>query len=72
MQAFRHGSQLLKAEAMKAERFVGHHEGSLSTFRRRGDRNHADREFAFADLLLRPVAQTAKPSFDFFPNAAHI
>jgi hypothetical protein len=25
-QAFRHGSQLLKAEAMKAERFVGHHE----------------------------------------------
>jgi hypothetical protein len=26
MQAFRHGSQLLKAEAMKAERFAGHHE----------------------------------------------
>ena len=34
-------------------------EGSLGAFRRRGDRNHADHEFAFANILLRPLAQTA-------------
>ena len=35
-------------------------EGSPSAFLRRGDRNHADHEFAFANLLLRPLAQTAR------------
>ena len=37
-------------------------EGSLSDFRRRGDGHHAHREFTLADLVLRPLSQTAKPS----------
>jgi hypothetical protein len=44
-------------------------ERRVSAFRRRGDRNHADREFAFADLLLRPLAQTAKPPGRTQPTA---
>ena len=37
-------------------------EGSLSAFRRRGDGHHAHREFTLADLVLRPLSQTAKSS----------
>ena len=49
---------------MNTEKFEGHYEASeaLALFRRGGDRNHADHEFDFTDLLLiAPLAQTARP-----------
>jgi hypothetical protein len=36
--------------------------GSLSAFRGERDGHYADRVFDFADLVLRPLPQTAKPS----------